>query len=81
MNTPGFTAEASLSNVGVRYQATIATRSHSGLVQPAASGLIQLNRPIWCLRWSCFHPPNKNPVCVRVLGIWNPFTRSCESIG
>lgn len=38
MNMPGFTAEASLFNGDMHYQATTATTVHGGVVRPALFG-------------------------------------------
>ena len=60
MNMPGFTAEASLHNGNVRYQATAEASFYGGLVQPASPfsdriGLDQ-DRPYLSRypRWNCF---------------------------
>jgi hypothetical protein len=80
MSMPGFTAAASLYNVGTRYQATAEARFHGGIVQPAASEVFHPNqpvpflstqlfypdRPIWCLKWDClFWNPNEPWRCYR----------------
>lgn len=45
-------------------------------------GPVYTPRPIWCLRRRCqdVAPPGYPPhlVCWTILGVWNPFTHSCE---
>ena len=81
MNMPGFTAEASLYNGNVRYQSTTEATRYGGLVQPAQvfSDVFYTDRPIWCLKchWVDL-PPYGKPFCIKVLGFWNPVTRSCD---
>ena len=96
MNTvntmPGLTAEASLYNVGTRYQATAKTKVQGGLVQPAGPfsdyatldgpfasiGPVYIPKPIPCLKWQCIPRPTQNPHCFRTLGFWNSTTHRCE---
>ena len=84
MNMPGFTAETSLYNGNVRYQATTEAIVYGGLVQPAGpfgsfSDVIFRDRRIYCLKWKCGQLPGRDkPFCSQVLGIWNPVTHSCE---
>ena len=62
LNMPGFTAEASLSNVSGQYRATSETVSYGGIVQPALSDVFHLGdetRHVYhpylfnCLKWEC----------------------------
>ena len=68
MNIPGFTAEASVSNVGTRYQAVAEARFYGGIVQPAGpfsdvvsdpygSSFPHIFPPGWgnCLKRECVH--------------------------
>ena len=89
---PGYTAEASFRNVSTRHQGTAQPRVRTGLVRPAGpfSDTIDLEtsfpyfgpvftpKPLPCLKWQCIHPPNRNPICFRTLGFWNPVTHRCE---
>ena len=90
---PGFTAEKSLRNVNTLHQATTKASVGTGLVQPAgffsdsvddedtsfaSFGPVYVPKPIPCLRWQCIHLPNRNPLCYRTLGFWNPATMRCE---
>jgi hypothetical protein len=57
MNMPGFTAEASLFNGDIHYQATTAATVYGGLVQPAISDVYTLHN--FChLEYGCqiYHP-------------------------
>jgi hypothetical protein len=45
MNIPEFSAEASLYNENVLYQATAVATFYGGLVQPALSDVIYADRP------------------------------------
>jgi hypothetical protein len=45
LNMPGFTAEASLSNVSGRYQATTEAVFYGGIVQPALSDVVHEEAP------------------------------------
>ena len=59
MNMPGFTAEASLFNGDVRYQATTAATVYGGSVQPAISDVYTLRKFDLCrLEYRCqiYHP-------------------------
>jgi hypothetical protein len=81
MGLPGFTAEASLYNGNVRYQSTTEATCYGGLVQPAQlfSTVFHPDRPIFCLKYNCVDlPPYGKPFCFKVLGFWNPVTRSCD---
>ena len=84
MNMPRFTAEASLFNVGTRYQATAEAPFYSGLVQPAGpfSTVVHRDRPIFCLKRVCkdVAPAGQRPrlVCHLGFGIWSPVTGRCE---
>ena len=66
MHMPGFTAEASLYNGNMRYQATAEASSCGGIVQPAqlfsdsttvSGGALYFTSspPLWgnCLKWEC----------------------------
>jgi hypothetical protein len=55
MNMPGFSAEASLYNGNVRYQATAGASSDGGIVQPAHAIEFDPNAPIptSCLAYRC----------------------------
>lgn len=90
---PGFAGEASLCSVSSRYQATTELTVGSGLVQPvglfsdsttldtslfAVFGPVYTPRPFPCLKWVCFHLPNRNPYCYQTLGFWNSATHRCE---
>jgi hypothetical protein len=44
MNTPGFTAETSLLNSDMRYQATTVATIYGGVVQPALSDVFNPSR-------------------------------------
>jgi hypothetical protein len=64
MNMPGFTAEASLFNRDIHYQATTAATVYGGIVQPASSDI--------------FIPPVDTPLCrlvyrCRIYGYGQPF--------
>ena len=93
MNIPGFTAEASLFNVGTRYQATTEASFYGGIVQPASpfSDVFHPDRPVPVLYSHVFHPRpvfclkrlsvidhNGIPYPYYLAGIWNPVTGSCE---
>jgi hypothetical protein len=59
MNMPGFTAEASLFNGDVHYQATTAATVYGGFVQPAFSDVYTLRKFDLCrLEYRCqiYHP-------------------------
>jgi hypothetical protein len=84
MNMPGFTAEASLLNSDMHYQATTAATVYGEFVQPALFqprfDELYVPKPIFCLRLYC--PPGQGaprvPMCFWVVGIFNWVTRSCE---
>jgi len=46
MNMPGFTAEASLLNSGMHYQATTTAAVYGGFVQPAISDVYTPRQPL-----------------------------------
>ena len=81
MSIPGFTAEASLYDVGTRYQATTETSFYGGLVLPAWT-LFDRKRPIPCLKTVCtlIHRPLQNPRldCRWEVGYVNQVTGSCS---
>lgn len=60
MNMPGFTAEASLLNSDVHYQATTVATVYGGLVQPAISDVFTPRQPVFLCRleYRCqiYHP-------------------------
>lgn len=56
MNMPGFTAEASLYNGNVPYQATAEAGLYGGIVQPAQSDVFYPDRQVPFLSSSIFHP-------------------------
>ena len=86
MNMPGFTAEASLFNGDVRYQATTAATVYGEFVQPALfrhrfdevyTGGIFFS----CFKTQCevLDPTFPDRVfCYTVPGVYNPVTNMCE---
>ena len=92
MNTPKFTAEASLYNHNLHYKATTDPGICGGVVQPASpfSNASYSNRPVpvfsSLLRQYHARPtfclttwcPFGQLWCYPVIGIWNPITSSCE---
>lgn len=85
MNMPGFTAEASLFNGDIHYQATTAATVYSGFVQPALfrlrfdeiyTGGIFLAEPD-CFKTQCIFLPSGD-VCFKIPGFYNFFTHMCE---
>jgi hypothetical protein len=57
MKMPGFTAEASLFNGDMCYQATAATTVYGGVVRPALSDVLNLDDPVFSIsqfrRFNC----------------------------
>ncbi len=94
MNIPGFTAEASLYNGGVHYQATSEASFYGGLVQPAHSDVYVPRdpprltpdrstyhpRPLFCLKPINLTPWEPTPMYLWKIGIWNPLTGFCEIV-
>jgi hypothetical protein len=79
MSIPGFTAEASLYNGNVRYQATTEGGFYGGLVQPASpfSDVIYRDRPVlslfglsspylYCWELRCFEESHVGRICLWV---------------
>lgn len=93
-NLPGFTADVSICNSKMPYQAITEATIYGGLVQPAQSDLFFPDRPIPRLNpplgMSHELNPNRPIFCLREncqqlpqfcwweLGLWNPITRSCD---
>lgn len=77
MNIPGFTAERSLFNSGVRYQATTGASFYGGAVQPAQSDVFHPDHPVFCLKTRFIIGPNGVIRRIREIGFWNPVTRRC----
>jgi hypothetical protein len=96
MNMPGFTAETSLFNSDMHYQATItAATVYGGFVQPAIfdvtnpamSGLSSLFSRVFdpvypsiCFNCVNIAPPGFPPREVCSVGIRNRITQSCERL-
>ena len=64
MNMPGFTAEASLFNGDMHYQATTAATVYGGIVQPAGSDVFNPDEPVLGI----FHPGWGN--CLKRVCVW-----------
>ena len=82
MKMPGFTAEASLFNGDMRYQATTVAAVYGGFVQPALFRDRVDNIYIgFCIKPpSCFRDPLDGTLhCLPLsVGFWNPITGACE---
>jgi hypothetical protein len=84
MNTPGFTAEASLFKGDMSYQATAEATIYGGVVLPALSqGKIDEPARYFCLKPPpCFYDAFGRRHCLppswASWGYWNPITQSCE---
>jgi hypothetical protein len=79
MDLPGFTAEAALGKLSVRFQAGTQADVKGGLVRPASS--IYYTPKLYCLSKLVCRPINRFPwiQCSNTgFGIWNPVTHRCE---
>jgi hypothetical protein len=77
INTPGFTAEASLFSFSAGFQALTEGSVSGGLVRPANF----IPKPVWCSTKLECRPINSFPWirCSNTgFGIWNPVTHRCE---
>ena len=80
MDLPGFTAEAALGRLSVRFLARPEADVNGGVVHPAGS-IYYTPKPIYCLSKLVCRPINRWPwlKCSNTgFGIWNPVTHRCE---
>jgi hypothetical protein len=76
VNTPGFTAEATLSRGSSHYnQAAAQIAAYGAALQPAN---YVVNKPPLCLKRLCFIGIFGQISCNYYLGMWNPATHRCE---
>jgi len=78
MNTPGFTADAALSQGRRHYQANVVAAVHGGTAQPAGQFFFP-NHPLHCLKFIC----NPDPITLEcnwrtTIGTVNPLTGRCQ---